>query len=255
MSERDTNLTDLSFWENYWKEKDRAYVVPHTYEFWEFFYREITGKNYKNFIELGGFPGYYTVFIHKFFHLKSSLLDFVFIKDVFENLCEKNLIDPNLIEVHSCDLFDFSPKDKYDVVFSGGLIEHFESLTAIINEHLRLCNSNGTIIMTMPNFRGLYGLTQFIWFRDNLKKHNLKSMKLSNLKSVLQQYKDSGLIDSYKVDFYGTYSTHLDNLETLSNRQRKIHSVFTSIVACCARWISLKRWFSPNIVITLTKAK
>src|SRR4051812_16274390 len=77
-------------------------------------------------------------------------------------------------------MFDTSlDVDRFDRVFSLGLAEHFEDTTAAAGAHLRFLKPAGTLIIGMPNFRGING-----WFarRINpkpLATHNVESMQRS----------------------------------------------------------------------------
>ena len=41
---------------------------------------------------------------------------------------------------------------SFDIVYSMGLIEHFENPTEVIDEHIRLLNKEGFLIILIPNF-------------------------------------------------------------------------------------------------------
>jgi len=50
------------------------------------------------------------------------------------------------------NVLGFKTKEKYDIVHSGGLIEHFSGseLNKIIRKHVELCKKNGLIIIMVP---------------------------------------------------------------------------------------------------------
>jgi len=61
------------------------------------------------------------------------------------------------------DLFQPSLKpEQFDLVFSCGLIEHFEDMRAAIEQHLRLLRPGGRAVLIVPNLQGLQGR---IWKR------------------------------------------------------------------------------------------
>lgn len=47
--------------------------------------------------------------------------------------------------------------EHFDLVFSSGLIEHFEDTRAAIVQHLRLVRPGGRLALIVPNFQGLQG--------------------------------------------------------------------------------------------------
>lgn len=56
------------------------------------------------------------------------------------------------------DLFQSSlAADTFDVVYSSGLIEHFEDTRSVVTEHLRLLKPGGRLVVIVPNLLGLEG--------------------------------------------------------------------------------------------------
>ena len=52
------------------------------------------------------------------------------------------------------DIFQSSFEEQsFDIVYSMGLIEHFESPTEIIDVHIKLLKRGGMLIITIPNFK------------------------------------------------------------------------------------------------------
>lgn len=62
-----------------------------------------------------------------------------------------------------------SCRSGYDVVLSGDLVEHFRDPAEALERHHRW---GGTIIVTVPNFRGLNGEVQRRFNPENLALHN-----------------------------------------------------------------------------------
>lgn len=56
------------------------------------------------------------------------------------------------------DLFQSSlPRETFDLVFSSGLVEHFDDTHAVINEHLRAVKPGGRLVVFVPNLEGVHG--------------------------------------------------------------------------------------------------
>ena len=71
-------LTDYDFWKNYWLSKEGLiFPIPNQYTFTKELADLIKSKKIKTLLEIGGFPGYYSVWAGKKFDVKSTLLDFV----------------------------------------------------------------------------------------------------------------------------------------------------------------------------------
>jgi SAM-dependent methyltransferase len=56
------------------------------------------------------------------------------------------------------DLFASSlPAGGFDVVFSSGLVEHFDDTRAVLAEHLELVRPGGRLVIIVPNLQGIQG--------------------------------------------------------------------------------------------------
>jgi 2-polyprenyl-3-methyl-5-hydroxy-6-metoxy-1,4-benzoquinol methylase len=98
--------------------------------------------------------------------------------------------------------FEKTQKVKYDVVASFGFIEHFTNWSEVIKIHTEFVDKNGYLIITTPNFKGLF---QYIYHRifdnDNLKRHVVASMSPKKWKAELEK---SGLeITSFGYTGFG----------------------------------------------------
>ena len=69
----------------------------------------------------------------------------------------------------------FSP-DSFDVVYSSGLIEHFEDPRGIVRTHVALLKPGGTAVIAIPDYGGVYGRLQRWFDPENLAIHNLHIM-------------------------------------------------------------------------------
>jgi hypothetical protein len=87
----DNLLTDRSFWVNYWERKTGLSVdIPANYLFHKELGESIKRQQLKTAIELGGFPGYYAVFLKKYFRLDVTLLDYFVHQPITNELLERN---------------------------------------------------------------------------------------------------------------------------------------------------------------------
>lgn len=78
------------------------------------------------------------------------------------------------------------PPRSFDLVYSLGLIEHFEDPTEMIHRHLGLVRPGGVAVMAIPNYGGIYGKLQRHFDPDNLRIHNLDLMSEAALRRVMQ---------------------------------------------------------------------
>jgi SAM-dependent methyltransferase len=76
------------------------------------------------------------------------------------------------------DVRAFTAEEKFSVVCSFGLIEHFENWAGIVSKHVELCKPGGYVIITAPNFRGwCQKLMHQLADPENLSYHNLDAMQ------------------------------------------------------------------------------
>jgi len=244
-------LTDRKFWANYWESKtDLAFAVPSNYTFHQLFKKLLAEKPLKTAIELGGFPGYYAIFLKKYFGLDTSLFDFYVHQPILKDVLAANQLNQQDVKVIEGDLFKFQPEQQYDLVLSCGLIEHFQDTKDIIDRHLQFLKPGGTLFITLPNFTGVNGWVQRKYDIDNYEKHNIASMNPTLLANYCQQL---GL-QHVKAYYYGHFSIWLENRKQQSGLTKGFikalwlaGKVFTKIVPVESKALS------PYIVVKAVK--
>ena len=75
-------------------------------------------------------------------------------------------------------------EEAFDLVFSCGLIEHFEDPTPIVAAHVRLIVHGGTALIAVPNYTDIYLKLQACCDPENLAIHNLDIMNVSAMRSL-----------------------------------------------------------------------
>jgi 2-polyprenyl-3-methyl-5-hydroxy-6-metoxy-1,4-benzoquinol methylase len=95
--------------------------------------------------------------------------------------CKSTLIVLNEDAFSGCivcgDIFQTPFNKKFDIVFSVGLIEHFDKPDSILEKHVELLKPGGILICIVPNFLGFQGKfyklnvwkknTADIWYTNN----------------------------------------------------------------------------------------
>ncbi len=83
------------------------------------------------------------------------------------------------------DVFQTSlAPESFDLVYSLGVIEHFEDPRAIVKRHLDLVAPGGSAVIAVPNYRGPYGWIQNWFDPENLKIHNLDIMTVEAMRRL-----------------------------------------------------------------------
>jgi SAM-dependent methyltransferase len=201
-------LTDRQFWVDYWESKTNLSVnIPQNYLFSKELSTIIKGRSVKSAIELGGFPGYYAVFLKKYFKLDVTLLDYFVHEPVTNELLRANGLTSDDIHIVETDLFNYTPEKQYDLVLSCGLIEHFNDTADIIKRHIAFIKPGGTLFITLPNFHALNGWFQKNYDKENYDKHNIACMDPVLLANIC---KSEGL-QVVQSRFFGRFSLWLEN--------------------------------------------
>ena len=130
-------------------------------------------------VEIGSAPGrnlvgFYRRFGYSPFGIEYTSSGVAMNREVFR----RHGLDPEAV-IHA-DLFDEDRlrdyRERFDVVFSAGFIEHFEDPKAAVRRHVDLLAHSGILIITIPNLQGLNWLLCKISCPDLLAIHNLSIM-------------------------------------------------------------------------------
>jgi SAM-dependent methyltransferase len=241
----ENNLTNRNYWIEYWKNYSYKPIPKKT-----FFDKciPITSENNrtKTFIEIGGFPGLMSIYFYKKYHYKTSLLDFYIDKDIINKLEEINQIPKNSIKLIEYDFFLYKSNVKFDLVFSLGFIEHFNNTYDVIKRHVDIVANNGSLLIILPNFKGLNGWIQKKFDKDNYYAHNLDSMEIANLKKIIEKLQ----LKNTKIEYTAKPMLWLANNNTNNNFIRsgvRLLSFFLKLIPIKCKFLS------PYIIISATK--
>jgi len=202
------NLTDRAFWKSFWESRiGLIFYLKPNYIFGNILADLIAKKNLKTAVELGGFPGYYAIYLKKYQHLETTLFDYFIHEGLIDQLLVANGLQHGDINIIEADLFEYKTKTLYDLVLSFGLIEHFNDTKSIIESHLQFLKPGGVLFITLPNFKSVNGWVQRKFDRENYDKHNISSMDPPMLSEYCRQL---GLteVESY---YHGKFSVWLEN--------------------------------------------
>lgn len=210
--------TEKETWEHYWNSYQPEKVVLKN-QFQKLF-RDIENANQnKTFIEIGGFPGVFSIYFKKFKGYKVTLLDYFISKPVINRLLKVNGMKEADLEVIEADFLKEKSKHKtYDLVFSSGFIEHFEDTGKIIRLHTQYMSGGATLLLTLPNLRGLNGWVQRKFHRTNYDIHNIKCMDIE----VLREHCKGLNLSEVEIDYHGKPMVWLEPSAPVSELTRKL---------------------------------
>lgn len=242
-------LTELAFWDDYWSAKKDIgqTLVPRRYLFADVLSRLFSFSRDARFLEIGGFPGFYSIWFAKYLGYRSSLVDIYIKPDIIESLTRVNGTAP--ITTIQSDIFRYEPAETFDVVMSAGLIEHFADLPAIVDRHRRCLRDGGTLIVCVPNFLGLNGRLQRWVDKKNFDAHNLAAMDLKTMRGVLQA---QGFKDIH-ASYHGGFGVWVEKARSSSRTlDLLLRAVNYARVPFNLLGLNTKA-FAPYIVYTATK--
>jgi len=244
-------LTDKAFWANYWEsKKGLAFNVPANHTFYKLLGQIVKDNKTESAIELGGFPGYYAIFLKKYFGVDTSLFDFYVHPKVLKEVLNANQLGEKDIAVIEGDLFNYEPEKQYDLVLSCGLIEHFNDTKDIIARHLTFLKPGGTLLITLPNFTGVNGWVQRKYDMGNYEKHNISSMNPQLLAGYCQEL---GL-KNVEARYYGKFSIWLENRSQQSSLAKAFLKTLWLAGKVATKIVPVEsKGLSPYIVVTATK--
>ena len=118
-------------------------------------------------IEIGCGTGNYMIYIAKEFGYRIDGLDYSNNMDyVRANLRYNGIYDSELFNV---DFFEFTPIKKYDLVLSGGFVEHFEDFQAVVSKHTEFVKPGGLVVIIVPNLTHIHRVLCGLFAPDVLK--------------------------------------------------------------------------------------
>jgi SAM-dependent methyltransferase len=93
-------------------------------------------------------------------------------------------------------------RNRFDLVHSGGFIEHFDDAKDVVAKHIDLTAPGGHVLIAIPNLRGANYLLSLFFAPWLIPIHNLKIMPLREFRKLFQDERIEPLVCQY----YGTFS-------------------------------------------------
>jgi SAM-dependent methyltransferase len=200
MADERASLTTTRFWDDYWSETPLPAEVtkgssPYLDEILSVLDRFLPPDGGSTALEIGGAPGQWLAYVHRRFRYDVHALDSspVGVEQTRSNL---RLLGIEGI-VHEGDMFSASIPVDFDVVYSLGLVEHFENLSAAVTAHLRFLRPGGLLVIGCPNLRGLNRVILRRLSPALLELHNLDSMDLRRWEAFEREHRLEAVFKAY----------------------------------------------------------
>ncbi len=154
-------LTDESYWTTLWDGQQHkvrhlrwAYVTNR--QLAKLFHRALANAEHPTLVELGCADSLWLPYLAQNYESTCYGVDF---SQLGCQLAQRNLALAGAEGIIICDdVFAFAKEHRatFDFVYSMGLIEHFSTPQAILQEMDSLLKPGGTMLTIIPNLRGMY---------------------------------------------------------------------------------------------------
>lgn len=173
--DHDGPLTNARYWENNWRHAGRVASrvdVGRRYidaVMDRVLHRRLAVDPTRRFLEVGCGTGRWLVYFHRTFGYAVTGCDYT---EASCDLARRHLEEAGVPgTILRQDLFTLT--GTYDVISSGGLIEHFTDPKALLEKFVSLLAPGGTLITTVPNLAGLSGFYQRRWKPETFETHRV----------------------------------------------------------------------------------
>lgn len=130
-----------------------------------------------SFLELGSGPARWMIYFHARFGYRVFGCDY---SDVSCQLARQNLAAAGVPgQVWEADFFAF--EGQFDVVFSGGVVEHFDNPRDVLARFAGLVKPGGYLVTDVPNLGGINGVYQRALKPETFDTHRL--VRLADLRA------------------------------------------------------------------------
>lgn len=202
-----TNLSKKEHWHGLHEKNNNLMNILSNLKLLEGYYhfaffriiKKYWSNDYSNFMEIGCAPGNYLVKFKKIFNLDVYGIEYEEegYNKTIQNVTRYNISGKNII---LGDFFDENflekKRESFDVVFSGGFIEHFNDPEDVVKKQASLVSKNGLLICIIPNVKYI---NQMFSDEKTISLHNQLIMNRNSLKDLFEK---NGLDVEY-CDYFG----------------------------------------------------
>lgn len=233
-------------------EKNYSYRVTMNY-----IHDILKGSEGKSFLEIGCGSSGWLPYFHNTYKLKISGLDY---SKVGCDVAKENLKMQHIpfSEIYCKDFLEenFDLPQKFDFIFSYGVVEHFNDTTEIIAIFKKLLKPGGTLITLVPNLNGFNGFITKKFMPDIYALHKVITNK------QLKSYHTDNKLQLKKSNYVGTFSVAVFPFANSKNwlfkkgtkRRTRMLSLLSIMDSFFSKFFSVFKinlptgWFSPYII-------
>jgi cyclopropane fatty-acyl-phospholipid synthase-like methyltransferase len=237
------SYTTKTYWDSYYADFSPRLVDQIHFD--DLFRRHLPIDPSKTVLEVGCAGGEFLAHFAKVYRYRPFGVDFSDEIRKTRVTFEFNGLDqPTLFQ---SDFFEWRPPHLFDLVCSFGFVEHFDDLAVVVKRHAEFVAPGGMLIITMPHFAHLQYPLHWLLDRQNLRRHNTKSM---NLKALADAMKEQPF-ELRHLDYYGTMDFWTEN-KNMSRWQKLLNWQVRSVTKRVNKLFGANkpnRLVSPHIVL------
>ena len=173
------SLPDKAFWDAYARNSAEG-----EYEslFHNVLWRLLPRERPLAYLEIGCAPGHDLAYFARRYGYRVSGLDYSRMDLVRAALAHEDVVPERLIEA---DFTTYESAERYDVVASFGLVEHFADPDWAVRRQAAFVRPGGYVVVEVPNLRYVNGLLCRLFLPRLLAAHNLAAMSPRRLAAAL----------------------------------------------------------------------
>jgi SAM-dependent methyltransferase len=219
VSMAEQRLTDEKYWDKVWAHGSvsstrlsrwKRFLVepPIVRQFWEEVLPRFLPSGPAHVVELGSAPGRNLIQWREQFGYNIFGVDFSpeGVREQRETFSRCGVDDSSSLQADFLEQsFQDQYRDKFDIVYSAGLIEHFTRPDEAVGAHIRILKPGGLLIVSIPNLAGLY---RYLVPTRILDLHNLEIMHLAAFRALFEMQDVRPLFCEYlgRLDLGVTYT-------------------------------------------------
>jgi 2-polyprenyl-6-hydroxyphenyl methylase/3-demethylubiquinone-9 3-methyltransferase len=240
-------LTDSGYWDASWARVELPRLISfdhHVNRRWDsLFGRVLADRAGSSVVEVGCAPGAWLIYFHRRWGLIPTGIES---SPVGAALTRQNAeLTGTDLRVIEADMFDPSINEQFDVVWSGGLVEHFVDLDDPVARLRQFVAPGGLVITSVPNLNG----SMYFWLRRLLNPTVLRAHRVVTPAGLATAYAANGLAIEF-VGYHGTWNLEVVNFGRHSRLQRwanRVDRLFGKVLGA-TRARGESRWLSPYVV-------
>lgn len=243
--------TDVAHWDRAWAERPRTRLpkscLAVTKNVQDLLRRYVQPG--QTAIEIGCAPGKHLAWCAGVLGAKVSGLDY---SPVGFHTTQNLFADLGIAaDIRMEDVFKTTfPDGIFDVVYSFGVIEHFDDPAHIVRKHLEMTRPGGWAVIAVPNYGGFYGRIQRRIDPENLGIHNLNIMNAD----ALRRLTPSDLAEGSEVFASGRPSPSILSLHKIFGQRAGKLLTITGELLCRFSPVSPTP-LRPMLVLTIQRRK